>query len=524
MDDTIAAISTSLGIGAISIIRVSGNESIDIVNKIFKGKNLKEVESHTINYGHIIDNDLMIDEVLVSVMRSPKTFTKEDIVEINCHGGIATTKKVLELLLNNGCRLAEPGEFTKRAFLNGRIDLVEAEGIMDLIESKSEKSRQLAINQVDGKVSNLIKNLRKEIEELDKIKNSYIIDNNISKAYEYRKQETELMSKLNELELGNKVDSNYKEVSKEDIAKVINVRTHIPVYEIMQDKIKVIKKIESDLSEIVVGQNKATSKLINITKRIKLGYFDHKCYSMLMVGPTGVGKSLIAKTYGELLVGRDNVIRLDMSEYSDATSVNKIVGSAPGYVGYDDNKNILEEIRNKPNAVILLDEIEKAHPKVINLFYQILDEGRIKDSKGNVIRLDNNIILMTSNVGFERNLVGFNEMKEDNVLSSLKKEFSVSFINRVDDIVTFNRLELDDIKLIIEKKLDLVKKKYNDLEISFEGEVINSIVDKANYKEFGARQIDKIITKDIENIIIDGIINGKKKMVITNDMLSMSKN
>lgn len=369
-----------------------------------------------------------------------------------------------------------------------------------------------------------VENLRKEIEELDKIKNSYIIDNNISKAYEYRKQETELMSKLNELELGNKVDSNYKEVSKEDIAKVINVRTHIPVYEIMQDKIKVIKKIESDLSEIVVGQNKATSKLINITKRIKLGYFDHKCYSMLMVGPTGVGKSLIAKTYGELLVGRDNVIRLDMSEYSDATSVNKIVGSAPGYVGYDDNKNILEEIRNKPNAVILLDEIEKAHPKVINLFYQILDEGRIKDSKGNVIRLDNNIILMTSNVGFERNLVGFNEMKEDNVLSSLKKEFSVSFINRVDDIVTFNRLELDDIKLIIEKKLDLVKKKYSDLEISFEDEVINSIVDKANYKEFGARQIDKIITKDIENIIIDGIINGKKKMVITNDMLSMSKN
>ena len=166
MDDTIAAISTSLGIGAISIIRVSGNESIDIVNKIFKGKNLKEVESHTINYGHIIDNDLMIDEVLVSVMRSPKTFTKEDIVEINCHGGIATTKKVLELLLNNGCRLAEPGEFTKRAFLNGRIDLVEAEGIMDLIESKSEKSRQLAINQVDGKVSNLIKNLRKEIVEI----------------------------------------------------------------------------------------------------------------------------------------------------------------------------------------------------------------------------------------------------------------------------------------------------------------------------------------------------------------------
>ena len=166
MEDTIAAISTSLGIGAISIIRVSGPESIDIVNKIFKGKNLKEVESHTINYGHIINNDLVVDEVLVSIMKAPKTFTKEDIVEINCHGGIATTQKVLELLLNNGCRLAEAGEFTKRAFLNGRIDLVEAEGIMDLIEAKTEKSRQLAINQVAGKVSNLIRNLRNEIIEI----------------------------------------------------------------------------------------------------------------------------------------------------------------------------------------------------------------------------------------------------------------------------------------------------------------------------------------------------------------------
>ncbi len=367
-----------------------------------------------------------------------------------------------------------------------------------------------------------VEELRSEIKELDKIKNSYIIDNNISKAYEYRKQETMLMSRLNEMELSKKDNINCKEVSKEDVAKVINVRTHIPVYEIMQDKLMVINKIESDLRDKVIGQDNMIDKLVNITKRIKLGFFDHKCYSMLLVGPTGVGKSLIAKCYGSLLGGKDNVIRLDMSEYSDVTSVNKFVGSAPGYVGYDDNKNVLEEIRNKPNAVIILDEIEKAHPKVINLFYQILDEGRITDSKGNVIRFDNNIILMTSNVGYEVNLVGFNEMKEDNIISSLKKEFSVSFINRIDDIITFNRLKLDDIKLIINKKLDLVKNKYNDLDISFDNDVINTIVDKANFKEFGARQIDKIISKDIENIIIDSIIKGKKKVVITNDMLSMS--
>ena len=166
MEDTIVAISTALGVGAISIIRVSGNEAIKIVNKITKFKKLDKVATHTINYDYIIENDKIIDEVLISVMKSPKTFTKEDIVEINCHGGIATTNKVLELLLTNGCRLAEPGEFTKRAFLNGRIDLIEAEGVMDLINSKTEISRNLAINQVNGSTSQLIKDLRQSIIEI----------------------------------------------------------------------------------------------------------------------------------------------------------------------------------------------------------------------------------------------------------------------------------------------------------------------------------------------------------------------
>ena len=166
MNDTIAAISTTLGVGAISIIRVSGNDAIKIVNKIFKGKNLEKVETHTINYGHIVDKDEIIDEVLVSVMKSPKTFTTEDVVEINCHGGISTTNKVLELLLNNGARLAEPGEFTKRAFLNGRIDLTQAESVMDLINSKNESKRKVAIKGLNGYVSNIIRNLRQEILEL----------------------------------------------------------------------------------------------------------------------------------------------------------------------------------------------------------------------------------------------------------------------------------------------------------------------------------------------------------------------
>ena len=166
MNDTIAAISTPLGVGAISIIRVSGDEALNIVNKIFRGKNLNSVQTHTINYGHIYEEDKLIDEVLVSVMLAPNTFTRENVVEINSHGGISTTQKVLELLLSNGCRLAEPGEFTKRAFLNGRIDLVEAEGIMNLINAKTEKSMELAINQVNGYTSNLIRNLREKLVQI----------------------------------------------------------------------------------------------------------------------------------------------------------------------------------------------------------------------------------------------------------------------------------------------------------------------------------------------------------------------
>lgn len=162
MYDTICAISTSSGIGAISIVRITGPEAIDIVDKVFSGT-LKDKETHTIHYGHIIDNGNVVDEVLVMLMRGPKTYTTEDTVEINCHGGISTTGKILEILINNGARLAEPGEFTKRAFLNGRINLLEAESVNDLIVAKTDAARTLAINNVDGKLTKKIRELREKI-------------------------------------------------------------------------------------------------------------------------------------------------------------------------------------------------------------------------------------------------------------------------------------------------------------------------------------------------------------------------
>ena len=166
--DTIAAISTPPGEGAISIVRLSGEAAVATANKVFKGKDLTQVKSHTIHYGHIVDPETgdLIDEVMVSVMLAPKTFTREDVVEINCHGGIVATNRILQLLLGEGARMAEPGEFTKRAFLNGRIDLTEAESVMDLIRAKTDRAMQVAVNQLDGNLHHLIKQLRQEILEV----------------------------------------------------------------------------------------------------------------------------------------------------------------------------------------------------------------------------------------------------------------------------------------------------------------------------------------------------------------------
>ncbi len=163
--DTIAAISTPLGEGAIAIVRLSGTDALKIAQSVYKGKNLTQVASHTINYGHIFEEKRLVDEVMVSVMRAPKTFTREDIVEINTHGGIAVTQEILQLLLRNGARLAEPGEFTKRAFLNGRIDLAQAESVMDLIRAKTDKAANIAVKQLDGSLSKMINNIRQEILE-----------------------------------------------------------------------------------------------------------------------------------------------------------------------------------------------------------------------------------------------------------------------------------------------------------------------------------------------------------------------
>lgn len=359
-----------------------------------------------------------------------------------------------------------------------------------------------------------IEQLKDKLNKISKDRNTYIVEKQIDKAYLCRKEEVSLISKLNKLELEQKKINNTKEVKLEDVANVIHIKTKIPVYEILQDNVKVISEIESELKNKVIGQDEAIKSLIDITKRIKLGYKDNGCYSILFAGNSGVGKSLISKVYATKMVGKNNFIRLDMSEYSDATAVNKILGSSPGYVGYDDNKNILEEVRNKPSSVILLDEIDKAHPNVINLLYQILDEGCIKDSKGINVRFDNCIILLTSNIGFENNIVGFNSDRKSNAITSLKSEFKKAFINRIDDVIIFNDLDEDSIIKIINQKIKKIRNKYKNIKIIISKNAIKDIVSLSEYKEFGARKIDKIISSKIESVIIDKIINNETSVRI----------
>lgn len=350
MNDTIAAISTTLGVGAIAIIRVSGDQAIQIVNKIFIGKDLTKVDSHTINYGHIIDNDKIIDEVLVSIMRSPKTFTKEDVIEINTHGGIAITNKVLELLLTNGCRLAEPGEFTKRAFLNGRIDLIEAEGVMDLINAKTEKSRKLAINQVNGEVSKLIKNLRQKIieilanievnidypeyEDIEEITNNMILDN-------VNKIEQEIKNILNK--------SNDMKIIKEGIKTIIigspNVGKSSILNRLLNEEKAIVTDIAGTTRDIVEGDIQIDGILLNMIDTAGIRETND------IVESIGVKKSL------DLIEMSDLILYV----LNNNESISK------------EEQKILDKIKNK-NHIIIVNKIDlesKIDKSLLNDYIEI---------------------------------------------------------------------------------------------------------------------------------------------------------
>ena len=334
MNDTIAAISTPLGVGAISIIRVSGDDALKIVSRIYKGKDLFKVKSHTINYGHIYEEDKLIDEVLVSIMLKPNTFTREDVIEINSHGGIATTNKILELLLSNGCRLAEPGEFTKRAFLNGRIDLIEAEGVMDLINAKTEKSMELAVNQVNGYTSSKIENLR---EELVKI----IANINVNIDYpEYEDihevSNNEILKKLSYIEESiNNILSSSKDnlIIKEGIKTAIigspNVGKSSILNRLLDEEKAIVTDIPGTTRDIVEGNILVSGIMLKIIDTAGIRKTDD------FVENIGVEKSL------KLINESDLIIYV----LNNNEKLNK------------ENIDILEKIKNK-NYLIIINKVD----------------------------------------------------------------------------------------------------------------------------------------------------------------------
>ena len=375
--------------------------------------------------------------------------------------------------------------------------------ILDEVCAKTslKESKELTLyNDLNRKLQNLIKN-----------KNEAVSKNDFKKASNYKKNEFELMDKINNLEL---ILCNKKrnEVTINDVAHVIHDKTQIPIYEILNENDKVIAKMNNEIASKIIGQDEAIKEVINIAKKIKLGFKDDKCYSLMFVGPTGVGKTELALNFGFCLANK-NVIRLDMSEFSEAHSVSRFIGAPPGYIGYSDNKTILEEIKNKPFSVLILDEIERANNSIINLLFQILDNGKIKDAKGNEIYFNNIVIVMTSNVGFDEINVGFN--KNNNNISRLKEYFSLPFINRIDNIISFNSLKEEDIIKLVKLKLNKLINKYkNKIKVKIDKNIINEILKLTNYREFGARKIDKIIKNKLENIILDKIILGRKSVNI----------
>ena len=343
------------------------------------------------------------------------------------------------------------------------------------------------------------------LKKLRNKKELYIKENNIKKAYEYKIKETNYSKYVSESKIK-------KEVTVNDIAAVISNKTRIPLHEILKDNKKIISEIESTLKDNIIGQSEAIKKIIDITKRIKLGYKDNKCISLLITGPTGVGKTKLATTYGKL-IGANKIIKLDMSEYSDSSAISKFIGTSAGYIGYDDNKYILSHIKDNPGATIILDEIDKAHPKILNLLYQILEDSQIKDAKNNIISLKNNIIIMTTNTGSDKLNIGFNNI-DDKLNLKLKDTFDISLLNRIDNIITLKDLKKEDISTIVKKEIEKLQIKYPDILININENTINEIIEESNYKIYGARRISKIINNKIETTIIDNIIENKKEINI----------
>ena len=343
---------------------------------------------------------------------------------------------------------------------------------IDLIDEAASKVRMSSYTEPDS-----FKELKDKIEKLDKEKEEAIRVQDFEKAAKIRDKENAKKKELEDAkkEWETKSSKNVSTLKEEDIANVISSWTGIPVAKVSQSENDKLKNLEENLHKRVIGQDEAVSAVAKAIKRSRMGLKDPNkpIGSFLFLGPTGVGKTELSKALAENLFGsEDALIRIDMSEYMEPHSVAKLIGSPPGYVGYDEAGQLTEKVRRKPYSVILFDEIEKAHPDVMNMLLQVLDDGRLTDSQGRTVNFKNTVIIMTSNVGAklitDKKTLGFIEEKENgekeyqdikkDVMGELKKEFKPEFLNRIDEIIVFHKLEDNQIRKIVDIMLNNVAK------------------------------------------------------------------
>ena len=411
---------------------------------------------------------------------------------------------------------------------------------IDLIDEAASRLKMRTYTRPDN-----LKELEDKIEEMEKEKEEAIRVQNFEKAASLRDSIKTSKEKLEKdrSKWENKNTRSVTALTEENIAEVISSWTGIPVQKLTQDENKKLKNLEENLHKRVVGQNEAVEAVAKAIRRGRVGLKDpnRPIGSFLFLGPTGVGKTELSKALAESLFGKDDsIVRIDMSEYMEAHSVSKLIGSPPGYVGYDEGGQLTEKIRRKPYSVILFDEIEKAHPDVMNMLLQILDDGRLTDAQGRVVNFKNTVIIMTSNIGArritDRKSLGFsNTSKEDSqkdydnikkdVMEELKKEFRPEFLNRIDEIIVFHKLSDEEISQIIDIMLKQVedRMKDNSIIVNIDKSVKELIAKKGIDINYGARPLRRAIQSTVEDKIAEAILYGKIKpnkkatLIVEND-------
>lgn len=370
-----------------------------------------------------------------------------------------------------------------------------------------------------------LKKFEAELAKVVEAKENASLNDEFEKAANLKTQELELNEKIEEFK---KVGSGV-ELTLNDIGKVIESWTKIPVTKITQEEAQKLLNLEQSLFKSIIGQKEAVEAVSRAIRRNRAGFrVKKRPASFIFVGPTGVGKTELAKKLAlEVFGSEDNMIRLDMSEYMEKHTVSKMIGAPPGYVGFDDGGQLTKQIRRKPYSVILLDEIEKAHPDVFNMLLQILDDGRLTDSKGQIVHFENAIIIMTSNIGSDEKTasIGFsddiNANYKQKINSALKMHFRPEFLNRVDEIVNFGYLSKEEIRQIVDTQLEEVYKeaKEQNIELDISDDVRNYIAQKGYDEKYGARPIKREIRRIVEDEVAERVLKGeikrKNKVFIT---------